>query len=88
MPWWVSVGFFGLAVMLWLSGRRNPDEVIGLLEKLLAALLVVVVLLESRNMLLESLALLAVLQLPATLRQPPPRETRRAAPGRYCPGFL
>ena len=55
-------GFFGLAVMLWLSGRRNPDEVIGLLEKLLAALLVVVVLLESRNMLLESLALLAVLQ--------------------------
>ena len=70
MPWWVSLGFFGLAVMLWLSGRRNPDEVIGLLEKLLAALLVVVVLLESRNILLESLALLAVLQLPATLRRP------------------
>ena len=70
MPWWVSLGFFGLAVMLWLSGRRNPDEVIGLLEKPLAALLVVVVLLESRNMLLESLALLAVLQLPATLRRP------------------
>ena len=36
----------------------------------LAALLVVVVLLESRNMLLESMALLAVLQLPATLRRP------------------
>ena len=69
MPWWVSLGFFGLSVMLWLSGRRNPDEVIGLLVKLLAALLVVVVLLESRNMLLESLALLAVLQLPATLRR-------------------
>ena len=70
MPWWVSLGFFGLAVMLWLSGRRNPDEVIGLLEKLLAALLVVVVLLESRNMLLSILSsLLAVLQLPATLRE-------------------
>ena len=70
MPWLVSLGFFGFAVMLWLSGRRNPDEVIGLLEKLLAALLVVVVLLESRNILLESLALMAVLQLPATLRRP------------------
>ena len=70
MLWWISLLLFGLAVMLWLSGHRNPDEVIGLLEKLLAALLVVVVLLESRNVVLESLALLAVLQLPALPRRP------------------
>ena len=70
MPWWTSLLLFGLAVLLWLSGRRNPDEVIGLLEKLLSALLVVVVLLESRNVVLESLALLAVMQLPALPRRP------------------
>jgi len=45
MPWWTSLLLVGLAVNLGLPGRRNPDEVIGrLLEKLLAALLVVVVL--------------------------------------------
>ena len=70
MPWWTSLLLFGLAVLLWLSGRRNPDEVIGLLEKLLSALLVVVVLLESRNVVLESLALIAALQLPAQPRRP------------------
>jgi hypothetical protein len=37
---------------------------------MLAALLVVVVLLDSRNVVLESLALLAVLQLPALPRRP------------------
>lgn len=70
MPWWTSLLLIGLAVNVWLSGRRNPDEVIGLLEKLLAALLVVVVLLESRNVVLEALALLVVLQLPVLPRRP------------------
>ena len=70
MPWWTSLLLFFLSVNLWLSGRKNPDEVIGLLEKMLAALLVVVVLLDSRNVVLESLALLAVLQLPALPRRP------------------
>ena len=42
MPWWTSLLLIGLALNVWFSGRRNPDEVIGLLEKLLAALLVVV----------------------------------------------
>ena len=69
MPWWTSLLLFFLSLNLWLSGRKNPDEVIGLLEKMLAALLVVVVLLDSRNVVLESLALLAVLQLPALPRQ-------------------
>jgi hypothetical protein len=70
MPWWTSLLLIGLALNVWLSGRRNPDEVIGLLEKLLAALLLVVVLWESRNVVLEGLALLVVLQLPALPRRP------------------
>ena len=70
MPWWTSLLLIGLAVNVWLSGRRNPDEVIGLLEKLLAALLLVVVLWESRNVVLEGLALLVVLQLPVLPRRP------------------
>ena len=70
MPWWTSLLLFFLSLNLWLSGRKNPDEVIGLLEKMLAALLVVVVVLDSRNVVLESLALLAVLQLPALPRRP------------------
>ena len=70
MPWWTSLLLIGLALNVWLSGRRNPDEVIGLLEKLLAALLVVVVLWESRNVVLEGLALLLVLQLPVLPRRP------------------
>ena len=70
MPWWTSLLLIGLALKVWLSGRRNPDEVIGLLEKLLSVLLVVVVLWESRNVVLEALALLMVLQLPALPRRP------------------
>ena len=70
MPWWTSLLLIGLAPNVWLSGRRNPDEVIGLLEKLLAALLLVVVLWESRNVVLEGLALLVVLQLPVLPRRP------------------
>ena len=70
MPWWTSLLLIGLALNVWLSGCRNPDEVIGLLEKLLAALLVVVVLWESRNVVLEGLALLVVLQLPSLPRRP------------------
>ena len=69
MPWWTSLLLIGLALNVWLSGRKNPDEVIGLLEKLLAALLVVV-LWESRNVVLEGLALLVVLQLPVLPRRP------------------
>ena len=64
MPWWTSFSLIGVASLLWLSGRRNPDDVIGLLEKLLAALLVVVVVLVSRNVVLEALAVAVVLRLP------------------------
>jgi len=64
MPWWTSLLFLAISVMLWMSGRNNPDDVIGLLERLLAALLVLVVVLVSQNLLLESVALIAALRLP------------------------
>ena len=68
MPWWTSLLFLAISVMLWMSGRKNPDDVIGLLERLLAALLIVVVVLESQNLLLESVALVAALRLPLASR--------------------
>jgi len=64
MPWWTSLLFLAISVMLWMSGRNNPDDVIGLLERSLAALLVVVVVLVSQNLVLESVALIAALRLP------------------------
>jgi len=69
MPWWTSLLLLAMAVTLWMSGRNNPDDVIGLLERLLAALLTVVVVLVSRNVILELLALIAALRLPITKRK-------------------
>ena len=68
MPWWTSLLFLAISVMLWMSGRNNPDDVIGLLERFLAALLIVVVVLVSQNLLLESVALIAALRLPLASR--------------------
>ena len=68
MPWWTSLLFLAISVMRWMSGRKKPDEVIGLLERLLAALLIVVVVLVSQNLLLESVALVAALRLPLASR--------------------
>ena len=68
MPWWTSLLFQAISVMLWMSGRNNPDDVIGLLERFLAALLIVVVVLVSQNLLLESVALVAALRLPLASR--------------------
>ena len=64
MPWWTSMLFLAMSVMLWMSGRNNHDDVIGLLERLLAALLVVMVVMVSQNLVLESMALIAALRLP------------------------
>ena len=63
MPWWTSFSLIGVASLLWLSGRRNPDDVIGLLEKLLALVFGIVVVLVSRNYLLEALGLIVALLL-------------------------
>ena len=68
MPWWTSLLLLAISLMLWMSGRKNPDDVIGLLERLLAALLVVVVGLVSQNLWLESVALVAALRLPLASR--------------------
>ena len=53
-----------VAVLLWLVGRGNADDVIGLLEKLLALTITMVVMLFGHNLLLEGLALIAALRLP------------------------
>ena len=68
MPWWTSLLLLAMAVTLWMSGRNNPDDVIGLLERLLAGLLIVVVVLVSQNLVLESVALIAALRLPFASR--------------------
>ncbi|MAO87698.1 MAG: hypothetical protein CL822_01815 [Crocinitomicaceae bacterium] len=68
MPWWISLLFLAISVSLWMSGRNNPDDVIGLLERLLAGLLIFVVVLVSQNLVLESVALIAALRLPFVSR--------------------
>ena len=68
MPWWISLLFLAISVSLWMSGRNNPDDVIGLLERLLAGLLIFVVVLVSQNLVLESVALIAALRLPFASR--------------------
>jgi hypothetical protein len=70
VPWWTSFSLIGVASLLWVSGRRNPDDVIGLLEKLLAIVFGIVVVLVSRNYLLEALGLiLALLLVPGDRRR-------------------
>ena len=44
MPWWTTLVLLTLGTYLWLSGRANPDDVIGLLEQMLAIALGLVVL--------------------------------------------
>ena len=68
MPWWISLLFLVISVSLWMSGRNNPDDVIGLLERLLAGLLMLVVVFVSQNLVLESVALIAALRLPFASR--------------------
>ena len=65
MPWWITLILLALMIFLWVSGRRNPDDVIGLLQKMLAIGLVMVVLFIGQNILLESIVLLIGLRLPA-----------------------
>ena len=64
MSWWISLMLMSLGIVLWFKGRSNPDDVIGLLERILAVVAVMVVLFVNHNLVLETLALFAVLQLP------------------------
>ena len=68
MPWWITLILLALMIFLWVSGRRNPDDVIGLLQQMLAIGLAMVVLFIGQNILLESIVLLIGLRLP-TARQ-------------------
>ena len=65
MPWWITLILLALMIFLWVSGRRNPDDVIGLLEQMLSIGLAMVVLFIGQNILLESIVLLICLRLPA-----------------------
>ena len=65
MPWWITLILLALMIFLWVSGRRNPDDVIGLLQQMLAIGLAMVVLFVGQNILLESIVLLIGLRLPA-----------------------
>ena len=68
MPWWSTLICLVLAAQLWASSLRNLDDVIGLLEKILAATLTIVVLLVGQNIVLELVGLLVALSLPMARR--------------------
>ena len=64
MSWGVTVLFLTAAVLLWLIGRDNSDDVIGLLEKIIAITAVMRAVLRNRSALLEGAASLSVFLLP------------------------
>ena len=68
MPWWITLILLALMIFLWVSGRRNPDDVIGLLEQMLAIGLAMIVLFIGQNILLESIVLLLGLRLPRPVK--------------------
>ena len=74
MPFWATLSLLTLMVTLWVSGRSNPDDVIGLLEQMLAIALGLVVLFIGRSLPPEILALLFALRLPAARRNHPVME--------------
>ena len=71
MTLWATLILLGLMTYLWLAGRSNPDDVIGLLEQILAITLGLVVLFIGRSLLLELLVLVFALRLPAPRRNHP-----------------
>ena len=60
----------GMAALLWKKSCDSMDDVIALLERILATTLVMVVVLVSRNLLLEAAVLIAAIQLPGVPRRP------------------
>ena len=78
MPLWTTLVLLALGTYLWLSGRSNPDDVIGLLEQMLAIALGLVVLFVGHSMLLEGLVLLVALRLSAARRNHPVMERSKA----------
>ena len=70
MSWGVTALFLTAAVLLWLIGRDNSDDVIGLLEKIIAITAVMLVVLLNRSVLFEGAALLITFLLPRAHRPP------------------
>lgn len=68
MPWWLDLVLLGSAVLLWSQGCIHVDDSIGLLEKILAVVAVMVVLLGGRQVPLEIAALVLALLLPNASR--------------------
>ena len=78
MPWWATVVLLALGSYLWLAGRSNPDDVIGLLEQMLSIGLALVVLFAGHQLLIEVLVLMLALRLPAARRHHPVNERAKA----------
>lgn len=73
MPIWVMALLLAASALLWLLGTANSDDVIGLLERILALGALAVVLLVARPVLLEVLGVGLALWLPrARSGQAPP----------------
>jgi hypothetical protein len=68
MPWWLDLVLIASGVLLWSKGCDHPDDSIGLLEKILAVVAVMVVLLGGRQVPLEIAALVLALLLPSASR--------------------
>ncbi len=85
MPIWATISLLGLMTYLWVSGRSNPDDVIGLLEQILAITLGLVVLFIGRSLLLEALVLVFALRLPAARRNHPVAARSRAGKDMLIP---
>ena len=64
MPWWLDGVLLVTATLLWFAGSAHHDDVWGLLQKMLAVIGVLVVLLGGRQMLLEAAVLALALWLP------------------------
>ena len=70
MAWWIRLILLSMAALLWKKSCDSMDDVIALLERILATTLVMVVVLVSRNLLLEAAVLIAAIQLPGVPRRP------------------
>lgn len=73
MPFWVMALLLAASALLWLLGTANSDDVIGLLERMLALGALAVVVLVARPLPLELLGVGLALWLPrAHSGQAPP----------------
>ncbi|MGB5241709.1 MAG: hypothetical protein WBN80_13830 [Prochlorococcaceae cyanobacterium] len=78
MPFWVMALLLAASALLWLLGMANSDDVIGLLERMLAIGALAVVVLVARPLPLELLGVGLALWLPRAHsgQAPPPLPNR------------